>query len=248
MKERCAPMNETNAAPVRKTQRGALAIHERMRDDILWLRVNPGSAIDEVSLAAQYGVSRTPIREAVARLANEGLVHNLPNRSSIVAPLVMRKLKALFDMYYLLSRAVVREAAAKITAEQASSLRVTAAQVTAALQTAPDEAAQKMELSLRRDISTLSDNFFRDNAYRAILDAGIRTKFIYLYPECDPSERVALARHWISLIDSIAANDAEAADRAVTAQIQFEAQIVERIFKAEDGYSMPITPPHSEVA
>lgn len=241
-------MTEPNATPVRKTQRGGLAIHERMRDDILWLRVEPGIAIDELSLAAQYGVSRTPIREAVVRLASEGLVHNLPNRTSIVAPLVMRKLKALFDMYYLLSRAVVREAASKVTTEQAASLQTTAAQVTEALRSDPNEAAQKMELSLRRDISNLSDNFFRDNAYRVILDAGIRTKFIYLYPSCDASERDALAANWDTLIDSITANDVDASDRAVTAQIQFEAQIVERIFKAEEGYAMPITPPQSEVA
>lgn len=236
-------MNETSAVPAKKTRRGGLAIHERMRDDILWLRVEPGSAIDEVSLAEQYGVSRTPIREAVARLASEGLVHNLPNRTSVVAPLVMRKLKALFDMYYLLSRAVAREAASKIKAEQSVTLQDTATEVIKMLRANPDEAAQKAELNLRRDISALSDNFFRDNAYRTILDAGVRTKFIYLYPMCDASERDALARNWTTLIDAITANDVDASDRAVTAQIQFEAQIIERIFKAEEGMSMTITPP-----
>lgn len=241
-------MTEPNTTPVRKTQRGGLAIHKQMRDDILWLRVEPGTAIDEVSLAEQYGVSRTPIREAVARLASEGLVHNLPNRTSIVAPLVMRQVKALFDMYYLLSRSVVREAASKITAEQTKGLLAMAATVTAALRAHPDEAAQKLELGLRRDISSFSDNFFRDNAYRTILDAGIRTKFLYLYPNCDPTERDALADNWNTVIKAIVAQDVEAADRAATAQIQFEAQIVERIFKAEEGYSMPITPPKVEVA
>lgn len=236
-------MNATSALPVRKTQRGALAIHESMRDDILWLRVEPGSAIDEVSLATQYGVSRTPIREAVARLASEGLVHNLPNRTSIVAPLVMRKLKALFDMYYLLSRSVVREAADKLSPEQAIQFRANAAIVMDALRTNPDEAAQKKELSLRRDISTLSDNFFRDNAYRTILDAGVRTKFIYLYPKCDTAEREILVQNWNTLIEAITAKDVDASDRAVSEQIRFEAQIIERIFKAKDGFSMPITPP-----
>lgn len=238
-------MNETTAIPARKTRRGGLAIHEQMRDDILWLRVEPGTAIDEVSLAEKYGVSRTPIREAVARLASEGLVHDLPNRTSIVAPLVMRRHKALFDMYALLSRAVVREAASKINQEQASALRAAAAQVMDALRSNPDEAAQKSEMSLRREISSLSDNFFRDNAYRTILDAGVRTKFIYLYPQCDANERGVLASNWNTLIEAITAHDVEASDRAVTAQIQFEAQIVERIFKVEEGYAMTITPPHS---
>ncbi len=237
-----------STAPPRKTQRGSLAIHEQMRDDILWLRVEPGTAIDEVSLAEQYGVSRTPIREAIVRLAAEGLVQNLPNRSSVVAPLVLRKLRAFLDMYFLLSRAVVREAAAKITDAHAVDLQAKTAPLVSALLAEPDEAAQKMELSLRRDISTVSDNFFRDNAYRVILDAGIRTKFIYLFPNCNGDERRKLVGRWETLIDTIVAGDVDAADRAVTAQIQFEARIIERIFKAEEGYTMPVTPPTADAA
>lgn len=238
-------MTQTSALPVRKTQRGGLAIHEQMRDDILWLRVEPGTAMDEVSLAEQYGVSRTPIREAVVRLASEGLVHTLPNRTSIVAPLVLSNLKALLDMYSLLSRAVVREAASKISDAQASLLRAKADQVMAALRSNPDEAAQKAELSLRRDISALSGNFFRNNAYGVILDAGIRTKCIYIYPNCSAADRDRLATNWQALIDAIVANDIDGSDRAVTAQIQCEARIIERSLRAVEGYSMPIAPPQT---
>ncbi|MEM5471051.1 GntR family transcriptional regulator [Hoeflea sp. AS60] len=239
-------MKKAGSGTNRKMQRGGLAIHERMRDDILWLRIEPNSAIDEVSLAAQYGVSRTPVREAVARLASEGLVHHLPNRTSIVAPLVMRKLKALFDMYYLLSRAVVREAAAKISEQPASELKGETAELMKALRVSADEPSQKMELALRQKISTISDNFFRDNAYRVILDAGIRTKYLYLFPNCAQADRDILARNWQVLVEAICAGDVEASDHAVTAQIQFEAQVIERIFIAKEGYSMPITPPLAE--
>lgn len=71
----------------------------------------------------------------------------------------------------------------------------------------------------------------------------MRTKFIYRYSKSNEAERAQLASNWITLIEAIIANDVDASDRAVTAQIQFEAQMIERIFKAEDGYSMPVTPP-----
>ena len=51
-----------------KAQRGAIQVYETLRDDILWLRIAPGSAIDEVALAARFDISRTPVREALNQL------------------------------------------------------------------------------------------------------------------------------------------------------------------------------------
>ena len=232
-------MNKPQAA--QRSRRGGLAIHEKMRNDILWLRIEPGSAIDEVSLAEQYGVSRTPIREAVARLASEGLVHYLPNRTSIVAPLVLQKLKAFFDMYFLLSRAVAREAATKMRAEDAAIIAPMIEALRENIIEDVGEATQKQELSIRQRLSEISDNFFRDNAYRTILDAGIRTKFLYLYPNCHAEERKSLSQNWQEVWDAIVANDQERADAAIVSQIRFEERIVEKMFKADEGMTMPIT-------
>ncbi len=52
----------------------AASIHALLRDDILSLRLEPGSQLNEKDIAAQHGVSRTPVREALLRLSDEGLV------------------------------------------------------------------------------------------------------------------------------------------------------------------------------
>ena len=239
-------MNKDHASPSPKPRRGGLAIHEQMRDDILWLRIEPGTAIDEMSLAQKYGVSRTPVREAVSRLASEGLVHFLPNRTSIVAPLVMRKLRAFFDMYYLLSRAVVRDATIRMTPEAVTKLQGELDALCTQIPSGVGEEMQKAELHLRYEISAISDNFFRDNAYRVILDAGIRLKFLYLFPECRGPERRELVQNWQNLWAGLQSGDADTADLAVTRQIDFEAKIIEQIFIAKEGPNMTVTPPTTE--
>ena len=57
---------------------GGRFIYEELRKQILTLQLRPGVQLDEVSLAAQFGVSRSPVRDALARLISEGLVTILP--------------------------------------------------------------------------------------------------------------------------------------------------------------------------
>ncbi len=57
---------------------GGRYIYEELRRQILTLKLKPGVQLDEVSLAAQFGLSRSPVRDALARLVTEGLVTILP--------------------------------------------------------------------------------------------------------------------------------------------------------------------------
>lgn len=66
---------------------GARIAYETLRDEILALVLEPGQLLDETTLADRFGMSRSPVREALIRLAGEGLVVTLSNRSTIVAPI-----------------------------------------------------------------------------------------------------------------------------------------------------------------
>ncbi|WP_020188237.1 GntR family transcriptional regulator [Methylopila sp. 73B] len=65
-------------------------------EDILNGAFAPGDRLDELSLAERYGVSRTPVREALRRLASSGLVEVRPRRGAIVARITAEKLAELF--------------------------------------------------------------------------------------------------------------------------------------------------------
>ncbi len=58
-----------------------------LRDEIMSLHFAPGSSLDEAKVVRELGISRTPLREAVVRLAGEGLIRLLPNRGVRVAPM-----------------------------------------------------------------------------------------------------------------------------------------------------------------
>ena len=66
---------------------GVRFAYETLRDEILSLALPPGMLLDETSLAERFGMSRSPVREALIRLAGDELVVTLANRSTVVAPI-----------------------------------------------------------------------------------------------------------------------------------------------------------------
>src|SRR5690606_6622085 len=90
---------------------GALQVFERLRNEILSLDLRPGQLIDEASLAARFHVSRSPVREALVRLAAEGLVDTVPNKGTVVTPLNFNEFPAFVDALDLIQRAIFRLAA-----------------------------------------------------------------------------------------------------------------------------------------
>ena len=73
----------------------------------------PGSALAEVDLAARLGVSRTPVREALGRLAADGLVIEVSPRLTVVAGFDADDIRALFELRRALEEAAVRIAATR---------------------------------------------------------------------------------------------------------------------------------------
>jgi DNA-binding GntR family transcriptional regulator len=70
-------------------------VHDRLRQDILRGHLAPGSVLSQVQLAAEYGVSRTPLREAMRMLQEEGLLHAETNRRARVATFRLDDLEAI---------------------------------------------------------------------------------------------------------------------------------------------------------
>jgi DNA-binding GntR family transcriptional regulator len=66
---------------------GWKSVYETLRNEILALTLPPGQLLDENTLAERFDMSRSPVREALIRLAGEELVVTLSNRSTIVAPI-----------------------------------------------------------------------------------------------------------------------------------------------------------------
>jgi DNA-binding GntR family transcriptional regulator len=79
---------------------GATVAHivERLREDILAQRLIPGARLVESDLTTRFAVSRGPVREALRRLAAEGMVAQPPNRGAMVRRLSAREIRELFQI------------------------------------------------------------------------------------------------------------------------------------------------------
>lgn len=70
----------------------------QLADEITRGRLPPGTTLDETALAARFGVSRTPVREALRELAASGLVDARPHRGAVVARPSLERLQDMFDV------------------------------------------------------------------------------------------------------------------------------------------------------
>lgn len=93
-------------------------VAERLRQRILGHQIGPGSWIDEQALAGEFGISRTPLREALKVLASEGLVTMKLRRGAYVTEVSERDLAEVFHLLGLLEGDAAGTAAAKATDDQ----------------------------------------------------------------------------------------------------------------------------------
>lgn len=102
--------SHTLAAPALYEQ-----VAEELRSRIYAHELAPGAWIDEQALASEYGISRTPLREALKVLASEGLVTLKPRRGCYVTELSEQDLDEIFPVMALLEGRCAEEATRKLT-------------------------------------------------------------------------------------------------------------------------------------
>lgn len=92
----------------------------KIRDDIVTARLEPGAPLRQDELAARFGVSHIPVREALRALEGEGLVEIRPRRGAIVAPLSADEFEEICDMRIALETAALRLAIPQMTTNELS--------------------------------------------------------------------------------------------------------------------------------
>ncbi len=98
-------------------------VHSHLREEILSERLRPGTELQEAALARELGVSRGPLREAIGRLASEGLVTVRPRRSAVVRSLSREEFLELYQVREALEVAAVRLAVPRLGAGGLARLR-----------------------------------------------------------------------------------------------------------------------------
>ncbi len=209
----------------RKRGSGVKLVYDLLRDEILDLKLAPGSAIDEVALAARFGMSRTPIREALVRLVGEGLIETLPNRSTMVSNIDFLGMHAYFDALVLMYRVTTRLAAQNHRADDLVEIRAHQAAFSAAVRSQDALAMIATNAAFHSAIAASGRNAYYAGFFDRLLGEGRRMLRLYYQSYEDRLPPRFVDEHE-EIIAAIEARDVAAADRLGTAHGE---QIVEQI-------------------
>lgn len=101
----------------------AEAVYLQLRHQIINLELPPGERLSEARLAKAFGVSRSPVKEALRRLADEGLVRIRPQYGSFVAPISLAQALEFLEIRMLLEPHAARRAAVNLSDDELEHLQ-----------------------------------------------------------------------------------------------------------------------------
>lgn len=192
-----------------------------VEEALVTLRLAPGSVLSEAVLAESIGIGRTPLREALQRLATARLIQVLPRRGMIVADINLVDFLALLDARRVLDRLVVGGAARRATSAQRSDIRSAAEAMERA------SASGDVEAFLRADrIADLALEAAAGNPYAARAAAPLHThcrRFWVRYREDGDVGRSAQL-HGL-MLEAVVQGDEAAATRASDALVGYLEQL-----------------------
>lgn len=192
--------------------RGVQTVYDALKHDILAMTLAPGEPLDETRLSHRFAMSRTPVREALVRLAAEGLVTTLPNRNTIVAPLDFSTLPTYFDALVLMYRVTTRLAALRRTEADLAAIREVQRLFAEAVAGADALAMVSVNRDFHLAIARAGRNRYYADFFGRLLDEGQRLLRLYYSTFEDHLPREFVDEHE-AIVAAIARRDEAEADR-----------------------------------
>jgi DNA-binding GntR family transcriptional regulator len=185
--------------------------YRQIEELIVTLELAPETILSEQSLAQRLSIGRTPIREALQRLARDGLVVILPRRGILVSQINLKTQMRLLEVRRELERLMARSAAERATSEEATAFAGIARDMRRASDQADDMTFMRLDRALNELVSQAARNEF---AARAMgLMHGLSRRFWYQHYR-EAGDLPLSARLHADLADAIARRDADAAGKA----------------------------------
>lgn len=177
--------------------------------------LKPGERVRETALAEQLGISRTPIREALQRLARDGLVQLDARNGARVAELSLRAIQELYDLREILEGSTARLAALSASANDLQRLNAVLAQEAAHLD--DPTALAKLNKLYHRTLCEAANNRYLTSAV-----ATFSTTLLLLGPTTLAAQSRAEEAHaeHRAVVEAVAAGDAERAEALMRGHIR----------------------------
>jgi DNA-binding GntR family transcriptional regulator len=170
------------------------AAYQALRDEILRTRLKPGQALNEAELMKQFAIGRTPLRDALHRLAHEGLVEIWPRRGTFVSQVTVSDLQQVFEFRAAIEPVLAQFVVVRCTPAGLANFRALARR-------ARSSHSDGSDVSLDTDFHALllevAGNRYLADAYGRLLDASLRLHYL---TECSMESQ----QQQIATLDAVA--------------------------------------------
>lgn len=187
-------------------------VYQTLHDEILALALAPGQLLDETTLAERFGMSRSPVREALIRLAGDELVVTLANRSTIVAPIDILAFPKYVEALDIAQRMNTRLAAALRTEADLQLIARREKDFAAAVRTGNHLKMSETNMAFHMAIATAGRNPYLAAFYGRLLNQGRRMLHLHFDFLEQTHDGYLLTDEHTAMLEAIRARDVERAD------------------------------------
>jgi len=193
-----------------------------IKEKIITLDLPPSSVIDEHTLMKDLGLGRTPIREALRRLAAENLVNVLPRRGTFVADIRITDLQGILEVRMILAGFCARLAAQRIDRDQISRMECVLQELEQVRNGDP-RTLMVVDRQFQRLLYQAAGNRFLADTLNHLYDLSLRLWYLVLHRMGDV--QCAIEQHW-GVLEALKTRDEDRAEALIRQHIaQFQQRI-----------------------
>ncbi len=208
-----------SAAPADEVQSLTQRAYEELEERITTLILAPGDVLSESKLSQSLGIGRTPVREALQRLAREGLVSIMPRRGIRVSEFDIAAQLRMLEVRREVERLMARNAAKRATAEQKAQFDALASAMRRCADERDDIGFMRLDRSFNALLAESCRNEFA--AATIALMGGLARRFWFMHHLHVDEDLDTVAGRHAAVAEAIATGDGDAAAAASDALLSY---------------------------
>ncbi len=208
----------TGEVPVLVDERSlAMQAHEAIKLRVITLEYQPGSSLVESQICADLGIGRTPVHEAICRLAIEGMIEILPRKGIVVRPVSLDEALASIEARLINEPMCVRLAAQRATADDLARIEHVLRQAPPLLSRRDIKGLMQLDRQFHGAIARAARNKVLEQVLQQLHEKSLRFWFISL---SDSKHLLQVDKEHHEVLTALQARDPEQAERAIRAHIE----------------------------
>lgn len=247
LKEHAQSMSRSNSVSLRLPSAGRQVgpivrrtlhdeVAESLRNMIVENELTPGERIDEKRLCALFGISRTPLREALKVLASEGLVDLMPNRGARISRITSREVEEIFEVASGLERLAAELAAERATDEEIEELRATHERMVQLYKAGRRSDYFRLNQRIHNGVIALTRNTVLIDTHADLMTRIRRARYMAIMSQERWDESV---REHEDLIEALEARDGVKAGTVLRAHVKKTGEIVSSVIETDPQDHIP---------